>query len=50
VPLIVSGPLVSFPGREVEDMVDITDLFQLFGKIAEVVELNRTYDRNSGDF
>src|SRR5262249_39348331 len=31
VPLIVAGPLVSKPGREVTAMVNIADLFQLFG-------------------
>ncbi|MFL6305394.1 MAG: sulfatase-like hydrolase/transferase [Candidatus Sulfotelmatobacter sp.] len=36
VPLIVSGPLVASPGREVKDMVNIADLFQLFGEFAGV--------------
>jgi arylsulfatase A-like enzyme len=34
VPLIVSGPLVNTPGRKVENMVNLADLFQLFGEIA----------------
>jgi arylsulfatase A-like enzyme len=36
VPLIVSGPLVVSPGREVADMVNIADLFQLFGEFAGI--------------
>jgi hypothetical protein len=36
VPLIVSGPLVASPDREVRDMVNIADLFQLFGEIAGI--------------
>jgi hypothetical protein len=36
VPLIISGPLVVSPNREVTSMVNIADLFQLFGEIAGV--------------
>jgi hypothetical protein len=36
VPLIVAGPLVRAPGREVTQMVNIADLFELFGEIAGV--------------
>lgn len=36
VPLIVSGPLVADPGRDVEHMVNTTDVFRLFGEIAEI--------------
>jgi hypothetical protein len=36
VPLIVAGPLVNAPDREVASMVNIADLFQLFGEIAGV--------------
>jgi arylsulfatase A-like enzyme len=36
VPLIVSGPMVSSPGRDVESMVNIVDLFKLFGDVAGV--------------
>ncbi len=36
VPLIVAGPLVSAPNREVGAMVNVADLFQLFGEIAGV--------------
>jgi len=34
VPLIVSGPLVNTPDRDVQNMVNVGDLFQLFGEIA----------------
>ncbi len=34
VPLIVAGPLVDSPDREVKSMISIADLFQLFGEIA----------------
>ena len=36
VPLIVSGPLVQTPDREVKNMVNVADLFQLFGEIAGI--------------
>jgi hypothetical protein len=36
VPLIVSGPLVNSPNRDVESMVNIADLFQLFGELAGI--------------
>lgn len=36
VPLIVAGPLVASPGREVTAMVNVADLFQLFGEIAGI--------------
>lgn len=36
VPLLVAGPLVNSPDREVENMVNVADLFQLFGEIAGV--------------
>ena len=36
VPLIVSGPLVNAPDRDVQNMVNVADLFQLFGEIAGV--------------
>jgi hypothetical protein len=35
-PLIVAGPLVRAPGREVDAMVNIADMFQLFGDIGGV--------------
>jgi hypothetical protein len=36
VPLIVAGPLVSAPNREVGSMINVADIFQLFGEIAGV--------------
>lgn len=36
VPLIVSGPLVNKPNRDVNKMTNIADTFQLFGEIAGV--------------
>jgi Sulfatase len=34
VPLIVAGPLVNIPGRAVSSMVNVADIFELFGEIA----------------
>jgi arylsulfatase A-like enzyme len=36
VPLVISGPLVTAPDREVRAMVNVADLFELFGEIAGV--------------
>lgn len=36
VPLIVAGPLVNGPGRQISAMVNIADLFQFFGEIAGI--------------
>jgi Sulfatase len=36
VPLIMAGPLVNSPNRAVESMVNIADLYQLFGEIAGI--------------
>lgn len=36
VPLIVAGPPVAQPGREVEHMINSVDLFQFFGELAGV--------------
>lgn len=36
VPLIVAGPLVKEPGRQVGAMVNIADVFQLFGEMAGI--------------
>lgn len=36
VPLIVAGPMVKSPDRTVRSMVNIVDLFQLFGELAGV--------------
>lgn len=48
VPLIVSGPLVSSPGRQVTAMVNVVDLYALFGEIAGIgdvgMEVPRTVD------
>ena len=35
-PLIVTGPMVKEPGRDVESMVNIADVFQLFGEMAGI--------------
>jgi len=34
VPLIVAGSIVSQPGRDVDEMINAVDLFQLFGEVA----------------
>lgn len=36
VPLIVSGDLIASPGRGVDHMVNIVDLFELFGELAGI--------------
>jgi hypothetical protein len=36
VPLIIAGPLVNQPNRSVTQMVNIADLYQLFGEIADI--------------
>lgn len=36
VPLIVAGPMVAEPGRTLPHMVNSTDLFSLFGELAEI--------------
>ncbi|MBV8830831.1 MAG: sulfatase-like hydrolase/transferase [Acidobacteriaceae bacterium] len=36
VPLIVAGPLVNTPNRDVESMINIADLFQFWGEVAGV--------------
>lgn len=36
VPLIIAGPVVSVPNREVSELVNAADLFQLFGDLAGV--------------
>src|SRR5262249_13642600 len=36
VPLMIAGPMVSFPDHDVETMVNIADLFQLFAEIAGI--------------
>ena len=49
VPLIVAGPVVASPGRDVDALVNAADLFQLFGdiagvKVAEIVPPSRPLD------
>lgn len=39
VPLIISGPLVGGPNREVLEMVNIADLYYLFGEIAGIADV-----------
>lgn len=36
VPLVVAGPLVNQPGREVDHMTNTVDVFRLFGEIAQL--------------
>ncbi|MEO8935933.1 MAG: sulfatase-like hydrolase/transferase [Burkholderiaceae bacterium] len=36
VPLIVAGPVVSKPNRDVESMINMVDVFRLFGEIAGI--------------
>jgi Sulfatase len=36
VPLMIAGPIVNSPNRDVESMVNIADLYQLFGEIAGI--------------
>ena len=36
VPLVVSGPMVVQPGRDVKHMTNIADIYQLFGEIAGI--------------
>lgn len=49
VPLVVAGPMVASPDREVPHMVNAVDLFSLFGELAEIdvrdaVPANRILD------
>jgi hypothetical protein len=39
VPLIITGPLVNSPSRVVTEMVNIVDLFSLFGEIAGITDI-----------
>lgn len=43
-PLIVAGPPVASPGREVNHMVNMVDVFQLFGELAGI-DVHRTVPR-----
>ena len=49
VPLIVSGPMVASPGRKVDAMVSVADLYEFFGELAglkvrDYVPKNRAVD------
>lgn len=41
VPLLVAGPLVNTPGRSVSAMVNVADLYSLFGEIAGIADVTR---------
>ncbi len=45
VPLIVAGPLVHSPDREVTHMVNIADLYALFGEIAGIKNVRQAVPR-----
>jgi arylsulfatase A-like enzyme len=45
VPLVVAGPLVKKPDRDVPYMVNIADLFQLFGEIAGIEDVQARVPR-----
>jgi hypothetical protein len=45
VPLIVSGPLVSAPGRQVSSMVNAVDLYALFAEIAGITDVQAEVPR-----
>jgi hypothetical protein len=45
VPLIVAGPLVREPDRVVSNMVNIADLYALFGEIAGIEDVQRAVPR-----
>ncbi len=52
VPLIVAGPLVQSPDRDVEAMVNVADLFELWGEVAgldvhKIVPRSRVLDSQS---
>lgn len=39
VPLVVAGPNVASPGRRVEEMVNVTDLYALFAEVAGIQDV-----------
>ena len=45
VPLIVAGSMVSEPNREVGDMVNIADLYELFGEVAGIENVHEVVPR-----
>jgi sulfatase-like protein len=46
VPLIVSGPMVSSPNREVGNMVNIADLYELFAEVAGIENVHDLVPRS----
>lgn len=50
VPLVIAGPLVEEPGRAVTKMVNIADLFALFGEIAGIDDVHRAVPRTIDAF
>ncbi len=44
-PAIVSGPKVHQPGRSVDDMVNVVDLYQLIGELAGVKDVHKAVPR-----
>ncbi|MBS1176849.1 MAG: sulfatase-like hydrolase/transferase [Proteobacteria bacterium] len=45
VPLVVAGPLVKKPDRDVPSMVNIADLYQLFGEVAGIEDVQARVPR-----
>jgi hypothetical protein len=45
VPLVVAGPMVKQPGRDVEHMINIADLFSLFGQVAGIDDVQAQVPR-----
>jgi hypothetical protein len=45
VPLIVAGPMVSEPNREVGDMINIADLYELFAEVAGIENVHEIVPR-----
>lgn len=45
VPLVVAGPLVEAPNRVVSHMVNIADLYALFGEIAGIADVHQAVPR-----
>src|SRR5699024_3665520 len=44
-PAIVAGPKVYQPGRSVDDMVNVVDLYQLIGELAGVKDVHKAVPR-----
>ena len=45
VPLVISGPLVNSPGRQVDTMVNVADLYALFAEIAGITNVQAQVPR-----